>query len=111
MRPANEAVPEAGWAAFVAAGAAEAVVAWAVGVADGFFDGVALARAEADEVALGDGESTAGTLAEGAEVAPAATDFTSSSSLFPGSSTRARETTMSTAAADRNSHRLDTGPP
>jgi hypothetical protein len=111
MRPANEAVPEAGRAAFVAAGAAEAVVAWAVGVADGFFDGVALARAEADEVPLGEGDLAAETVAEGTEVALPATDFTSSSSLWPGSSTRARETTMSTAAADRNSHRLDTGPP
>ncbi len=61
---------------------------------------------------LAEGEFGAETVAEGSVAAFPATDFTSSSSLlWPGSSTSARETTMSTAAADRNSHRLDTGPP
>lgn len=108
MRPANEAVPDACCGAFVAAGA---VVAWVVGVGDGFFE-AAVARGEGLEVPLAEGEFDAGTVAEGSVPARAATDVASSSSLlWPGSSTSARETTMSIAAAERNSHRLDTGPP
>lgn len=87
------------------------VVARADGVADGFFDAV-VARAEAVEVRVGDGESAGLELVAGGSVAALpASALTSSPLLWPGRSTRARETTMSTAAADRNSHRLDTGPP
>jgi hypothetical protein len=110
MRPANEAVPDACWRVFVADGVAGVAVARADGIADGFLD-----AAEAVEVPVAEGEFVAEPelelVADGSVAALPASDFTSSSSFWPGRSTRARETTMSTAAVDRNSHRLDTGPP
>jgi hypothetical protein len=111
MRPANEAVPDACCLVFVADGAAEEVVARAEGVADGFFD-TPVGFAEAVEVPVADGEFDAEPVAEGWVAARPASDFTSSALLlWPGRSTTASDTTMSTAAADRNSHRFDTGPP
>jgi len=60
------------------------------------------------------GEAVGGSVAEGTSVlAPAAGVAATgpASDLWPGRSTRARETTIRATAADMNSQRLCTGPP